>query len=202
MRRFPLAGLATLAAGPASAHAFDAGADAYGQFVEGAAVVLTFPSILLPLLALGLLLSLWDENGLPRVWPVFLFGQGVGVLLAAVSGPGVGLFVLGLGIVTATLAALLPRIPKVLAILLAGLGGVGALAASLEGHGLFELPVFTHLGLLFGANLATALAAGLCRLALQRIDAHWMRIGWRVAASWIGAILLLTLAFDLTGGVS
>jgi hypothetical protein len=33
-----------------------------------------------------------------------------------------------------------------------------------EGHGLFELPVFTHLGL-FGANLATALAAGVSNLA-------------------------------------
>jgi hypothetical protein len=41
----------------------------------------------------------------------------------------------------------------------------------LEGHGLFELPVFTHLGLLFGANLAVALAAGVSRLILTRVEA-------------------------------
>jgi hypothetical protein len=29
-----------------------------------------------------------------------------------------------------------------------------------------------------------------------------MRIGWRVVASWIGAILMLTLAFELTGALS
>jgi hypothetical protein len=55
-----------------------AGADAYGQFVEGASVMLTFPGIVLPILALGLLLSLWREDGLPKAWPVFLGGAGAG----------------------------------------------------------------------------------------------------------------------------
>jgi hypothetical protein len=59
----------------------------------------------------------------------------------------------------------------------AGLAGVCAMLTAFEGHGLFELPVFTHLGLLFGANLATALAAGIVRLALTRVEAGWMRIG-------------------------
>jgi hypothetical protein len=45
--------LARVCAGPVHAHAFDAGADSYGQFVEGASVILIYPGILLPLLALG-----------------------------------------------------------------------------------------------------------------------------------------------------
>jgi hypothetical protein len=84
-------------AGPVHAHAFDAGADAYGQFVEGAAVMLIYPGILLPLLALGLLLSLWREDGLPTVWPVFLAAQVAGVFAAALAGPVVALVFMGLG---------------------------------------------------------------------------------------------------------
>jgi len=189
-------------AGPAQAHAFDAGADAYGQFVEGAAVMLTFPGIVLPLLALGLLLSLWREDGLPKVWPVFLAAQVAGIFGAALVGAVVALIFMGLGIVIAAVAALAPSVPKAAAYAFAGLAGVFAMLTAFEGHGLFELPVFTHLGLLFGANLATALAAGIANLALTRVEAGWMRIGWRVAASWIGAILMLTLAFEVAGPVS
>jgi hypothetical protein len=114
----------------------------------------------------------------------------------------VALVFMGLGVVTAALAALWPAVPKALALGLAGLAGVVAMMTAFEGHGLFELPVFTHLGLLFGANLATALAAGVFNLALVRVEAGWMRIGWRVVASWIGAILMLTLAFEVTGALS
>lgn len=197
MRRLGPAFALAVLAGPVHAHAFDAGADAYGQFAEGAAVMLTFPGIVLPLLALGILLSLWRENGLLSVWPVFLGAQVAGVFLAAMVGPGVAVVLIGLGVGVATAAALLPRVPDALAYGLAALAGVLATLTAFEGHGLFELPVFTHLGLLFGANLATALGAGVPNLAMARVEAAWMRIGWRVAASWIGAILMLMLAFEV-----
>lgn len=202
MLRLGTVSAATIAAGPAFAHSFEAGADAYGRFVEGATVILVHPTILLPLVALGILLGLWDEGGLPTVWPVFLSGQLAGVAAASVSGPAVAVAFIGLGLATASAAALLPAVPRWLAFSLSGLVGAGALAASLEGQGLLILPIFTHLGLLFGVNLATAAAEGLARFAVLRVDAPWMRIGWRVAASWIAAILLLMLAFELTGGVS
>ncbi len=202
MRRAAVFLSATFLAGPVHAHAFDAGADAYGQFVEGAAVMLTFPGIVLPLLALGVMLSLWRDNGLPAVWPAFLVAQVAGVFLAASVGPVVALIFMGLGILIAAVAALAPSVPNALALGLATLAGLLAMLTAFEGHGLFELPVFTHLGLLFGANLATALAAGIANLALTRVEAAWMRIGWRVAASWIGAILMLTLAFEVTGTLS
>jgi hypothetical protein len=112
---------------------------------------------------------------------------------------------MGLGVVRPRHAALISAGEAALgAYGAAGLVGMGALAmmTAFEGHGLFELPVFTHLGLLFGANLATALAAGVSNLMPRRVEAGWMRIGWRVAASWIGAILMLTLAFEMSGAVS
>jgi hypothetical protein len=202
VRRTALSLALAVIAGPVHGHAFDAGADAYGQFVEGAAVMLTFPGIVLPLLALGVLLSLWREDGLPNVWPVFLVAQLAGVFGAALIGPVVALIFMALGIVIAAMAALAPSVPKMAAYGFAGLAGVCAMLTAFEGHGLFELPVFTHLGLLFGANLATALAAGIARLALTRVEAGWMRIAWRVAASWIGAILMLTLAFEVAGPIS
>lgn len=164
--------------------------------------MLTDPGLVLPLLALGVFLSLWKRGGLLEVWPVFLSAQLVGVFAAALVGPTIGLVFMGLGIAIAALAALLPRPTGGLSLGLAALTGLTAMLVVFEGHGVFELPVFTHLGLLFGGNLATALAAGLANLGLTRVSGGLMRIGWRVAASWIGAILILTLAFELTAAPS
>ncbi|MBY6201639.1 hypothetical protein KUV65_09720 [Maritalea mobilis] len=202
MKRIGIAATALIGAGPAAAHSFDTGADAYNQVVEGTGVVLTDPGLLIPILALGILLSLWDAEGLPRAWPFYLLGQIAGVIVASVVGPWITTVFIALGIVIAALAALLPRPTKTLAIGLAALTGVGALAVGLEGHGLFELSVFIHLGLILGVNIAVALPAGAARVALDKVAAPWMRIGWRVAASWLGAILVLYLAFEMTGGLS
>jgi hypothetical protein len=202
LRRALAALVPLILAGPANAHAFTAGADSYAQFVEGASVILIYPAILLPILALGLLLSLWHDEGLPKAWPVFLGGQVLGVFAATAVGPGALVLFIALGVVTSAIAALISPVPRWAAYGLAGLVGMGALAMALEGHGLFELPIFTHLGLLFGANLAVALGAGVSRLILVWVEAAWVRIGVRVAASWIGAILILTLAFEMSGAVN
>jgi hypothetical protein len=42
-------------------------------------------------------LSLWREDGLPTVWPVFLAAQVAGVFAAALAGPVVALMFMGLG---------------------------------------------------------------------------------------------------------
>lgn len=192
----------SLAAGPVEAHAVDAGADAFAQFAGGAAVILITPAIVLPLLALGILLSLWRDDGLPQVWPLFLAAQVAGVLAAALAGPEVVLVLTGLGIAIAAVPALAASVRPAVAYGAAGLAGFVAMLTAFEGHGPFELPVFTHLGLLFGANLATALAAGVSRIALVQVSTGWMRIGWRVAASGIGAVLTLMLILDVPGPVS
>ena len=85
------------------------GLDPYGQFIEGAAVMLTDPGLVLPLLAWGVFLSLWKRDGVLVVWPVFLSAQLGGVFAAALVGPMIGLVLMGLGIAIAALAALLPR---------------------------------------------------------------------------------------------
>jgi len=195
---FWLAGAAALVAPRAHAHAFESGADSYAQFVEGASVVLAYPGLLLPVLALGVLLTLWDIDGLPRVWPVYIGGLLAGIFLGGVVGPWIAAVFLALGVLVASLAAILPHHRRAEALALAGATGVLVMAGSLEGHGLFELGLFIHIGLFFGANIALALAAGVVRLAFMQSSAAWVRIGARVAASWIGAALVLMLAFSLT----
>lgn len=197
-----LAAAGALAAGKAQAHAFQGGADGYAQFVEGAGVILTYPGILLPILALGVAISLWDTEGLPGVWPYALAGQVAGVFTASVVGVWVAAAFMALGVVIAAMAALWPANRRIVITVLAALTGVGAISAALEGHGLFELPLLIHLGILFGTNLVLAAASGAAALAMERVPAEWMRIGWRVVASWIGAILVLFLAFSLRVGVS
>lgn len=192
-------GLALLWTGEAAAHAFDAGADAYNQVVEGIAVVLTYPGLLLPLLALGVFVSLWRMEGLPLVWPAFLLGQVAGVILGAFTGPWVGGAAMAVGVVVAALAALRPRANAVAAQGIAAMAGLAVMAAAFEGHGLFELTVWIHIGLFLGTNMVLAVAAGLARLSLERVTAAWMGIGWRIVASWIAAVLVLVLAFALRG---
>lgn len=204
MRQVETAALAgavlLLASGAAQAHSFAAGADIYDAFVAGAAVMLAAPATLLPLMALGLLLSSWHSDGMVRAWPVFLAGQLAGIVLAPFVGLWITNALLIFGCIVAVLVALLPRHvrPEVLA--LAAIGGAGSTAYGLEGHALFELPVMIHLGIIFATNLIAAAAAALMRAATDRFPGQIMSIGWRVAASWLAAVQVLLLAFLLRPG--
>ncbi len=180
-----------------AAHAFQAGSDLYDQFIEGTAVALSSPPIILCLLPLGLLAGTWRRDGMLAVWPWLLAGQAAGIAVAAISPPSIGAAALALGAVTATLAALRPGPPVPAPQLFAGLTGLLSAAASFEGHGLFQLGAGIHAGLLFGANLAVAAMAGLAAATLERWPHAWLRIGWRVASSWLAAVALMVLAFEL-----
>ena len=195
--RASLALLLTLGAQRADAHAFTAGADGYAQFLEGSAVILAHPPTLLPLVALGILLTLWQPEGFLRVWPIFLAGQVAGFGFGPVAEPWVSGALLATGLVTAGLAALLPRHVRAESAVLAALAGLLAIAVSLEGHGFLELAPMTYAGIFVAANLALALSAGIVRVSLERVTVAWMRIAARVAASWIGAMLALMLALSL-----
>ncbi|MEX3017850.1 hypothetical protein [Gymnodinialimonas hymeniacidonis] len=184
----------------AAAHSFESGADLYAQFVEGAGVIATYPAVFLPLLALGLFLTLWQSEGMVAAWPYFLAGQIAGIAVAPLVGEWILPVMMSAGIIVGALAALLPQPNRPLSLIFAATLGTLTLALGLEGHRFFELPVLIHLGLLFGANAAVALAAGIARLALEKVPAEWMRITVRVAASWIAAMLMLILAFTLRGG--
>lgn len=180
----------------AFAHAFSAGADKYAQFLEGSAVAITVPSMMLPLAALGVLLGLWRQDGMVKVWPLYL-------VTVLIGGGGLAPFVeawiipafIGLGLLVATAAALAPKLPSVVAFLGAGLTGLAGASTALEGHAFLELPFFTYLGIFFGLNLTVAFSAAVVSASLQKWSVGWLRIAWRVAASWIAAILVLYLAF-------
>jgi hypothetical protein len=42
--------------------------------------------------------------------------------------------------------------------------------------------------------------AGLARATFDWSDAAWLRIGWRVAASWLGAVQVMLLALAVAPG--
>lgn len=182
----------------ADAHSFGAGSDAFGAIVEGATAVLSSPVALLPCLSLGLLLTLWQNEGMVKAWPVLIFGQIAGFLLAPFVGTEIVTASVALGFGIAALAALLPRHVPEEAFLLAGANGFATMLVSLEGHGWMELAIPIHLGIFAGANFAVAAGAGIARLILERLPYPWVRIGIRIAASWLAAIQVLMVAFLLT----
>ena len=181
-----------------SAHAFRTGTDAYEQFVEGAYVALSAPTIILPLVALGALVGLWrPADGMPRVWPVFLAAQAVGLFSAPSLPPGVAVAALAAGASAGAFGALLAHPPRALVLTLAVLIGALTTAVGFQGHGLLELAIPVQLGLLSGANLGVSFTAGIAAFTLSRADKYWLGIGWRVFASWIAAIMAIVLAFEL-----
>ena len=199
IRRGLITALAALLPGAAFAHAFDTGRDAYGLFLEGAGVILATPALILPLVAMGVALGLWRTEGLLAAWPGFLLGTLAGFALAPVVPPAILLVPLAFGLVIGVLAALLPleRIAAALPIL-AGLMGLAIVTAALEGHSFTEIGVLIRAGIFFAANLTLAIAAGVIRWVTERWPGEVTRIGGRVAASWLAAILVLYLAFSLT----
>ncbi|MEM9732408.1 MAG: hypothetical protein AAF903_02855 [Pseudomonadota bacterium] len=184
----------------ARAHAFESGLDYYEQFLEGASVITLYPQALLPLMAMGLMAALWDKDGMARCWPAFAGGLFIGLPLSALVGPWVIPALMVLGLVIATLAALLTTHNAVLCMAFAFFIGLFAMLSSLEGHGLFELPVFIYVGIVFMANLAFMGTANLSRLALDSFQAKAVPIAVRVAASWNATVLILFLAFQLRNG--
>lgn len=202
MRRAGLALAVGAAPTAAKAHAFSTGKDAYGAFLEGAGVVLGAPGLILPVAALGIALALWRSEGLLDAWLLFLIGGLAGIALAPFAGAWAALMPIGVGLVVAVIAALVPpqRIGPAMPALAGLTGGAVALAA-LEGHGWGEVAVATRVGILFAANIGLASVAGAARVSLEGIAHPATRIAWRIAASWVAAILVLSLAFLMRGPV-
>lgn len=197
-RSASLALAAAVAPGVAEAHAFGSYDSAYQNFLEGAAVFLTAPRLVLPVLAVAVALALWQRDGLLKAWGLVLAATLLGQGLALVTGPWIAMVPLGLGLAVAALAALVPLArlgPAVPA--LAGMTLLAVTLASLEGHGWGEVALATRVGLLFATHLALAAAAGAVRVSRDRFPHRATDILWRVFASWLAAILVLYLAFAL-----
>ncbi|WP_102107257.1 hypothetical protein [Oceaniglobus roseus] len=202
MRVGLLAGALLLVPAPALAHAFKSGAGAWEAFVEGTAVVLAWPPTLIAMLAMGILAGLWrpretgPRDGMVRIWPFLILGQVAGLLLSAATLPALGWAPHLVGLLTTLAAALAPgRLPAMVKAL-AFATGLAVLAGALDGHPLGSLDIAVYAGILFGANLGVAIAAGLVTLALDQWEKPWIAIGFRVLASWGAAILILQSAFE------
>ncbi|MEX5728173.1 hypothetical protein Ga0609869_001526 [Rhodovulum iodosum] len=187
-----------LAAPRAEAHAFRSGSESYAAFVEGASVPLNDPGILICLAATGLALGIWRARGLPAVWPALIVGLAAGLALAPLAPVWSGIAALGLGILAAVMGVTALPWPRWALATLAASAGLLAGFASLQGHGWGELPLSVALGVFFGAHLALVVPAGLVEACRRRLVAPWVMIGWRVAASWLGAVALLLGALSLT----
>ena len=189
----------TLVAGPANAHAFKNDGGGYERFIEGVLVIVAYPSAILPLVTLGIFLSLWQKEGFLKALPAMLVGAILGLGLGAVSGPWILPATQAAGGVVAILAALLTRPNQLLALGMSFVLTTMVVALSVEGHGFLELPLMIHLGIFFGLYLVVAAVSSWTRLTLEHIDKSWVRIIWRIAASWIAALMILYVAFTLNG---
>lgn len=186
---------AALAPTPALAHAFTAGAEVYDAFREGISVPFSDPAILLPMATAGLVAGLWTIEAIRRSAPVLIPSMMAGLVLAPLVGPWIIAAALALGLVLAAIGALISPAPGWAALpgtaLAALLGGMVAL----EGHGWGELSAAIYIGIFCGLYALFALPAGLVQAIRERNQATWTMIGLRIAASWMGAVLAMLLAF-------
>ena len=185
-------------AGPALAHGFPPKVPFHDRVFDGIEEVLFSPATLLPLIALGLLIGLYGRRVLAQLWAVLIFSQILGLALAATTADWILPPLLGAGGLIASLAALLPS-HSVREVQLATAATCAlAVAAALDGHGPFDTPFASLLGILVAVNLTIGAAAVLPLGTMAISSAAWLRILWRVAASWIAAALILYLAFIMS----
>lgn len=182
----------------AQAHAFTADQGHYALFVEGVALVVHTPDLCVAILSVGLWIGIWRLDGMPRIWPSLMVGAAAGLALASFVGNtgAAGTYAISLGfgffaIVDRPIAVGAMRIATALA-------GAAIASRALSLHGVEGLSPMIPLGLFAGLNVAVAMTAGIASLPQRHIAQTWPRIGMRVLASWLLAVTILMLAFDLS----
>ncbi len=191
-----LSGAAILLPIAAQAHNFSKGTFV-PSVIDGIGASLNDPFTLLTLVPVGLMASMWDKEGMLRIWPALIAGMVIAVPCAAFSFPGIAIPALLVGATCALLAIISGRYPPALVMGLAALAGFLAIMATLEGHGFFTLPISIYIGILIGANFVVAAAAGVVRFWFDKVAAPWARLPVRILSSWTAAVTLMYLAFQL-----
>ncbi|MCB1735130.1 MAG: HupE/UreJ family protein [Gammaproteobacteria bacterium] len=181
-----------LAPGVALAHG------GFGQgtpFFSGVMHVLMSVSVLLPLIAVGLLASQQGRIVLPRA-QVLLPGSmalGAGLALSGVDSSVlivVGqLAVIVVGVLVAVAASLHVRLVMALIALVGALCGYALMRA--------DAPDSAVVWFVAGTMLGTMIVQGGAAMLALSARADWARIGVRVAGSWIAAIEVIYLGFSL-----
>ena len=200
MRQRSFAQSLTLAAivlpGMAQAHNFKTGT-AFPQIIDATGAALNDPVLLLTLIPLGLMASIWQPEGLLKIWGPAAIGLLAGIPLAVIATPWFAVPALMIGIACAVLGILSRDYSPLLMKVMAGAAGLFAMRAVLEGHGFFQLPVAIYIGLFIGANAAFVVAAAIARAMVEKLPAVVARIAVRILASWTAAITLMLLAFQI-----
>lgn len=178
---------------PALAHEFGAGQGAYEDFLTGNRVVLADITVLLGVIAAGLLSGIWKPDGFPSLWSFYVGG--------VVAGAAVGLW----GVIP-------PTLPAYVAVIAIGLLGAAALQiptrlmngiffvtglvltnAVLSGHAISDIPPLAYVGIAFALNVGIAASAGLVAVSREKLPYNWVVIAWRAAMSWLVAIAVMAM---------
>jgi len=187
-----------VAAGPVYAHAFESGQDTYALVLQG----LSQPWLMLPvavlLIGLGMLAGIWRVEGAAAIWPSMILGVVLGLGLGPLV-PQIDVMVLIIGaLVISALGILAVPLPSLAMAAMAALATALPSRFLMEAHAFGELPLPFVIGMGLGITTCAALAAGLVQATRERIDHTAVLIGWRALASWIGAIAILMMAFELS----
>ncbi len=183
---------------PASAHSFKSDGGFYELFLEGNKAVFLDLRIVISVLAAGLLVALWDVEGLVKVWLFFLGGNVAGVLVSAAGVPGPSFVLYGLTLMCGLGAAAALSLPAIWMRGMVFVMGAVPVVAILFDHTLGDVPIGFIVGLLFGLNLVLAMASGLVALTFEHVPYGWVRIGWRAIGAWLVAITIMILAVELS----
>ncbi len=179
------------------AHDFGLGGDFYGEFQEGISATLGELPVMIAIVTAGFLFSLWDRDGLPRVWLAFLAGSVIGLILPIFLSPEP----VSLAYATATSIGLLAAAafrPNInIMRVIAFLAGCLPPFAMLSGHAAGSVPAGAYLGIVFALNVVLAISASLVSLWLTRFDFNWASIAIRALASWQVAVAVMAFAFLL-----
>lgn len=189
--------LALLGSGPAHAHAFESGQDAYELLLQG----ISQPWLMLPvavlLLGLGMLTGIWRTEGVIVVWPAMIAGALLGLGLGPFIPQVEVIWLMGLALAISIVGIIALPLPS---LAMTGLAALATLLPSrflLETHAFGELPLPFLIGMGIGITTCAALAAGVVQATREQIGHVAVLIGWRALISWIGAISILMLAFEL-----
>lgn len=179
------------------AHEFGAGQGAYKDFLSGNRAVLADNTVLLGLVAAGLLSGIWKPDGFPSLWPFYAGGvvAGAAVGFYGMIPPTLPTYVAVIAV--GLLGAAAPQIPTGLVRGIFFVIGLVLTNAVLSGHRISEITPFAYVGIAFALNVGVVVPAGLVAVSREKLPYGWVAIAWRAVMSWLVAIAVMAMALML-----
>ena len=182
----------------AHAHDFGSAASTTGDFLSGCTAVLAELPLMIAVISAGILVSLWNGEGLPKVWLAFVVGLFAGTALALANLSEPLLIAYGSAIALGLLASASIKCGLTLMRLILFLAGLLPIAAFLAGHDLGTVPLIAYVGIFVTINIVLAVSAGVVAITLKKLPYVWAPISFRALASWLVAIAMISLALLLS----